>query len=111
MYENHLSYITNVNAYAKKINVRVVNVISIRVGFKTTIFDELEGFDINVSESDRLFPYVIAFNCEAILKPFRIQSTEKEVWTQNHKYKLSSKGVQRHSVKTPLETFRSVLDR
>lgn len=91
IFENHLSYITNLNRYAKKYmcslckkhfktckklhrhekncSIKTIHVFPGRFyEKKKTIFDELREIDIIVQTSDEYFPWFIVFDFEAILK-------------------------------------------
>lgn len=91
VFENHLSYITNLNRYAKKYmcslckkhfktckklnrhekncSIKTIHVFPGRFyEKKKTIFDELREIDIIVQKSDEYFPWFIVFDFEAILK-------------------------------------------
>lgn len=91
VFENHLSYITNLNRYAKKYmcslckkhfktckklnrhekncSIKTIHVFPGRFyEKKKTIFGELREIDVIVQKSDEYFPWFIVFDFEAIFK-------------------------------------------
>jgi G:T-mismatch repair DNA endonuclease (very short patch repair protein) len=107
LYENHLSYITDFQQYAKKFQCRFCSKVLYKKyhyerhetncetkqtlhfvgGFhkqKATIFEELDYFGIHVDEEKRFFKEFIVFDMESILKPLKNKRSEKIVWTHEH---------------------------
>ena len=107
MYEHHLSYITNFKAYATKYQCgtceRHFNDIShmnrhqrtcqgqtqhqFPGGYYTaplTIFDVLEFYDISVPEHQRIFPWFLVYDFEAMLLPVENEGSDKLAWTAKH---------------------------
>lgn len=106
MYENHLSLITNFNAYAKKwscekCNRHFPNIQNMKrhqqkcsnnLKFKyrggyaqrpQTIFEELKYFDINVPPI--LYDKFATYDFESILEKYNDNSSSKRVFTAKHK--------------------------
>ena len=107
MFGHHLSYITNLPAYAQKYacgtcdrhfkrhgNMQRHQKICtgqtkyvFRGGFYSnpkTVFDRLEEQGIIISETLRLFQWFIVYDFEAMLVPIRESNSEKLTWTQKH---------------------------
>ena len=107
MYQHHLSYISNFNAYATKYQCRTCDRHFSRIynmyrhqkictgrtvhqfpgGFYTapkTIFDKLGDFGIIVPKKDRLFPWFLVYDFEAMLLPVQGEGSEKLEWTSKH---------------------------
>ena len=107
MFEYHLSYITNLNAYASKYQCRTCErhfstignmykhqrickdqtVHEFPGGYYTaplTIFDVLEFYDISVPEHQRLFPWFLVYDFEAMLLPVENEGSDKLAWTAKH---------------------------
>ena len=100
VYQNHLSYITNISRYcrkyvfsicnkhfmlAKKVNIHSKTCLNktkhqFPGGFHTlkrSIFDALYDMNIIVDEENRFFPFFIVFDFEAMLENVNIQPSEK----------------------------------
>ena len=107
LFENHLSYISNFELYAKKYecsncskmfkrldklkrHIRSCSMVSKGVypgGFvknRDTVFEELEGLGIDVPRNDRTYPYFIVYDFEAMLTAIHEQTTDNLIWTQEH---------------------------
>ncbi|KAK3097803.1 hypothetical protein FSP39_013348 [Pinctada imbricata] len=107
MYQHHLSYISNFNAYATKYQCRTCDRHFYRIcnmyrhqkictgrtahqfpgGFYTapkTIFDKLGDFGIMVPKKDRLFPWFLVYDFEAMLLPVQGEESDKLKWTSKH---------------------------
>ncbi|KAJ8307836.1 hypothetical protein KUTeg_014619 [Tegillarca granosa] len=107
MYHNHLSYISNFPSYAKKYQCHtchrhfaLINNMKRHqrqcqgrtkhqfpggyYGAKKSIFDKLDEQGIKVSLHDRLFPYFVVYDFEAMLVPVQEVQCEKLTWTHRH---------------------------
>ena len=105
--KNHLSYVPDVDVYAKRFQCQRCNRLFKRYyrlkrhyavcskmtklkfpgGFhkpKLTVFEELEKYGINVPLKDRLFKYFITYDFEAILKKINTNPSNKLVWEEIH---------------------------
>jgi hypothetical protein len=107
LFENHLSYITNMDTYSKKFKcIKCQKLFGGQSNLKrhaTTcsdatkyvypggffsvnknIFDELEEIGVHVDEIDRLYKWFIVFDFEALLVKPNIKSTNKLTWSHRH---------------------------
>nr|XP_022301117.1 uncharacterized protein LOC111109328 [Crassostrea virginica] len=107
MYRHHLSYISNLQAYAKKYQCRTCErhfsclwnmqrhqrncsgktVHQFPGGMYTspkTIFEKLEEYDVHVLPEDRLFPWFLVYDFEALLVPVHGEKSEKLTWMAQH---------------------------
>ena len=108
LYDTHLSYVTNILAYLKKYRCNscarnfdhlgnwrrhqgsCANATEYEFpgGFykmSPSIFDRLEEFDIVVPEENRLYPWFIVYDFEAILSPItEDQHTPRLKWLRKH---------------------------
>lgn len=107
MFEHHLSYISKFTAYASKYQCRTCerhfNVVcslhrhqrtckgltkyEFPGGFYTspkTVFDKLEEYGIDVPRKERIFPWFVVYDFEAMLVPILDEGTEKLTWTAKH---------------------------
>ena len=106
-YEHHLSYITNMEGYARKfICIHCKRIFRRRDNWKNhekkcenkldlcyvggffsspkTIFEELEDVGISIPSEKKYFKEFIVFDMEAMLSPVSIRSSSKLYWTHNH---------------------------
>ena len=107
LFEHHLSYISNIRAYASKYQCRTCERHFTRIndmqrhqrickgltehrfpgGFYTTpktIFDKLEENGIHIPKQKRLFPWFIVYDFEAMLIPIQGEGSDKLAWTAKH---------------------------
>jgi hypothetical protein len=107
LYENHLSYIANMNVFAKKFKcVKCEELFRSQSNLKRhvatciaatkyvypggffspskTVFDELEEIGIYVREEDRIFEWFLVFDFEALLLKTNIKTSEKLQWSHKH---------------------------
>ena len=107
LYQNHLSYIRDFAVYAKKYQCKTCERHFDRSfnlhrhqqscdkkthfvypgGFyqsTESIFEKLEQYDIHVPEKERLFPWFICYDLEALLEPVDDRPTIMLQWTQKH---------------------------
>ena len=107
LYENHTSYITNFNGFAKKFqcpqclrnfslkhnwnrHLKVcTNIKKVRFpgGFYSnpkTIFQELADYEVNVPKVDQMYPYFAVFDMESILQKINDKTSDKLCFTQRH---------------------------
>ena len=100
MYEHHLSYISNINAYASKYQCRTcerqfncfdnmqrhqrickgLTEHQFPGGSYTaplTIFDVLEFYDITVPNHQRILPWFIVYDFEVLLHPIHDDASDK----------------------------------
>ena len=105
--ENHLSYIQNIDAYAKRFQCpsydRIfkkyidlkrhylvcskVTTLKFPGGFHQghqTIFDELEKYGICIARNDRIFKHFITYDFEAVLQKLNRDPSNKLVWEERH---------------------------
>ena len=106
-FDHHLSYISNIRAYASKYQCRTCELHFTRInnmqrhqricqglaehrfpgGFYTapkTIFDKLEENGIHIPKQKRLFPWFIVYDFEAMLIPIQGEGSVKLAWTAKH---------------------------
>ena len=104
---NHLSYIQNIDAYAKRFQCPYCDRIFKRCpdlkrhylicskvtklkfpgGFHQghqTIFDELEKYGICVTKNDRIYKHFITYDFEAVLQKLNRDPSNKLVWEEKH---------------------------
>ena len=107
IFEKHLSYISNFNAYSskfkccrcdrlfKKINYMKAHLRSCSRATKLkfpggiytptpSIYEDLSNFDIHVPVADQFFEYFAVFDFEAILNKRQDRISEKSVWLTEH---------------------------
>ena len=107
LYQGHLSYIKNMQAYCSKYKCIKCDKLfktcsNLSRHFKTcdsstkyiypggffhppnTVFDKLEEFGIFVEHEERFFPYFMVFDFESLLIKEEIQTSEKLRWTHKH---------------------------
>ena len=107
MQDGHLSYVQNLESYAKRYQCptcsrifknfthlkrhlhRCSKVTKLKFpgGFyqsKQTIFDELEKFNIHVAQADRFYPYFITYDFESVLQKQDGLGTAKLLWEEKH---------------------------
>ena len=107
LYENHLSFIQNVNGYSKKCicshckrifkrkdnwkvhEKKCENKLDLKYvgGYYSppqSIFEELENYGISVPLSKRFFREFIVFDMESMLLPISEKTSEKLYWTHQH---------------------------
>ena len=107
LFDKHLSYISNLNAYTQKyqcascqMHFRYVQSMKRHSrkcqgrtkhrfpgGFYSspkTIFDKLEEYVIVVPAEERIFPWFLVFDFEAMLTPAQESKSEKLTWTAEH---------------------------
>ena len=49
-----------------------------------TVFEELEKYGIEVAQKDRVFPYFITYDFEAVLQKLNRDTTKKLIWEEKH---------------------------
>ena len=104
---NHLSYIQNIDAYAKRFQCPSCDRIFKRCpdlrrhyqicskvtklkfpgGFHRghhTIFDELEKYGICIAKNDRIYKHFITYDFEAVLQKLNRDPSNKLVWEEKH---------------------------
>ena len=104
---NHLSYIQNIDAYAKRFQCPYCDRIFKRCpdlkrhylicskvtklkfpgGFHQghqTIYDELEKYGICVTKNDRIYKHFITYDFEAVLQKLNRDPSNKLVWEEKH---------------------------
>ena len=107
MQNNHLSYVKDIDNYAKRYQCARCSRIFRRYyclkkhytvcskvtkykfpgGFHSksqTIFEELEKYGICVPQNDRVYPYFITYDFEAVLQKLQVDNTKKLVWEERH---------------------------
>ena len=107
LFDKHLSYISNLNAYTQKYQcpacqmhfkfVHNMNRHSRTCQGRTkhqfpggfysspkTIFDKLEEHDIVIPAEERIFPWFLVFDFEAMLTSAQESNSEKLVWIAEH---------------------------
>ena len=107
LFDKHLSYISNLNACTQKYQcpscqmhfkfVHNMNRHSRTCQGRTkhqfpggfysppkTIFDKLEEHDIVIPAEERIFPWFLVFDFEAMLTSAQVSNSEKLVWTAEH---------------------------
>ena len=107
LFDKHLSYISNLNAYTQKYQCPTCQMLFKYVhnmrrhsrkcqgrtkhqfpgGFYSspkTIFDKLEEYGIVVPAEERIFPWFLVFDFEAMLISTQEPKSEKLVWTAEH---------------------------
>jgi hypothetical protein len=107
LFENHLSYVSNVSAYCKKWQCTKCDRLfdrsdKLKKHFKkcesTTkyvfpggfysppknVFEELEEINVFVDQSERIYPWFIVFDFEAMLKKTQTNTTNKQQWINQH---------------------------
>ena len=108
-YDGHLSYITSIHAYSKKLKCANCTKLFSDVsnhrrhqktckntsrrnyypgGFfkaKTNLFEELEEYGFKVPEADRFFPWFIVFDMESLLIHPQREDTHATKWINQHK--------------------------
>ena len=107
LFDKHLSYISNLNAYTQKYQcpscqmhfkyVQSMKRHSLKCQGRTkhrfpggfysspkTIFDKLEEYGIVVPAEERIFPWFLVFDFEAMLTPAQESKSDKLTWTAEH---------------------------
>ena len=107
LYENNLSYIRNFTMYAKKYQCKTCDRHFTRAsdlhrhqpscsnktrfvypgGFyrlAESIFEKLEQYGVHVPEEERIFPWFVCYDFEAMLHPVNDHATAVLEWTQKH---------------------------
>ena len=107
LFDKHLSYISNLNAYTQKYQCPACNMHFCRLnnmkrhsrkcqgrtkhqfpgGFYSppkTIFDKLEEHGIVVPANERIFPWFLLFDFKVMLSSMQDQTSEKLTWTAEH---------------------------
>lgn len=103
-FENHLSYISNFNAYTTQFRCKTCHrhfsimkrhqwtctgktKRKIPGGFYSnskSVFDKLDQFGIYVEDKDRLYEWFLVYDFEFILLPMKIKNNDNLEYTEHH---------------------------
>ena len=108
LFKNHFSYITKLEHYLKRFQCAkcfrffpkldpckrhqkvcsLVNKTKLNCGFyalPSTIFQELENFGIGIPDCEKIYPFFIVYDFEAILEATQQKVSKNLIWTHKHK--------------------------